>query len=372
VANPHRVLFLPFFYLPETWNGMDEHMLLLSRYLDSAKYEVAVLEHPGDGPQTRLLSERAGIRLLQAPTSREVGARRRLPALRRLLKQENFSLVHIHSPVAGGQLIPALAARMAGCEVVATYHQIQPWRLSRKSRLLNRLTGLLVKQTLAVSLDVRRTLGDNAGLDAKRVAVVPNGIEPATEVTGETCLPPRTPGEVRFGAFGRLSPEKGLATLLRALSLLPEDTNIRVFVAGEGPQREDLEALSRELCLGPRVTFLGFRDDARQLMQEMDAVVHVPAYEGFGLVMIEAMAAARPLVVNDAPGGMTELVEDGVNGLIVPAGDASALAGALTNLSRDPGLRQQLGANGLAICSERFSAAVVAEKVAACYEALLT
>jgi glycosyltransferase involved in cell wall biosynthesis len=240
--------------------------------------------------------------------------------------------------------------------------------------LLNRLTHrFLIRQTLAVSPDVRRTLASNAGLDAVRIDVVPNGVDPAPEPTcesDESGVPLRRPGEVRFGAFGRLSPEKGLTVLLQAMALLGENEPLTyLFLAGEGPQREELERLVRDLNLCERVTFLGFRSDARALMRQMDVIVHVPDYEGFGLVMTEAMAEGRPLVVNDAPGGMTEVVKDGVNGLVVRAGDAESLAAALGQLARDPGRREQLGVSGLAIFRERYSADTMARSVAAFYEA---
>jgi glycosyltransferase involved in cell wall biosynthesis len=282
--------------------------------------------------------------------------------------------VHIHSPAAGGQLVPALAARLAGCQVFATYHQVQPRALARKTRWLNRVThNLLVNQTLAVSADVRQTLANNAGLDPRRIEVVPNGIELNTQTRGSTGLPPRESGEVRVGAFGRLSPEKGLVVLLKAVARLsPDAPRVRLFVAGEGPQRQELDALTRDLHLSDRVTFLGFRDDARALMSEMDIVVHVPEYEGFGLVMAEAMAASRPLVVNDAPGGMTDLVNDGVNGIVVRAGAVDELAAAIERLAGDPARREELGANGLVICRQRYSAESVARTVGAFYQSALT
>jgi glycosyltransferase involved in cell wall biosynthesis len=119
------------------------------------------------------------------------------------------------------------------------------------------------------------------------------------------------------------------------------------------------------------VTFLGFRHDARQLMSQVDVVVHAPEYEGFGLVMLEAMAASRPLVVNDAPGGMRELVLDGVNGVVAVAGSPRSLAEAILKVASLPALRQQLGENGRRICEERYSAEVMAQRTQEVYERLI-
>jgi glycosyltransferase involved in cell wall biosynthesis len=347
-------------------------MLLLARYLDREGYELAVVEQESDGPQTQLLAQRAGMRLLRVPYDQRTGMAKRVAALRRLLGEEQIALVHIHSPAAGGQLAPALAARLAGCHVMATYHQIQAWGMPAKTRVLNRLThSLLVERTLAVSSDVRRTLVTNAGLSDGRIEVVPNGIELDIEQV-EPQLPERKPGEVRFGYFGRLSPEKGVGLLLKAVAVAARThPQVRAFIAGEGPQRIELEHLAAELQLGECVTFLGFRADARSLMREMDVVVHVPEYEGFGLVMIEAMAAGRPLIVNDAPGGMADLVKDGVNGIVVPAGDVERTAAAMARLADYASERARLGAKGRAICAERYSAEEMVRQIEARYNQLL-
>jgi glycosyltransferase involved in cell wall biosynthesis len=102
----------------------------------------------------------------------------------------------------------------------------------------------------------------------------------------------------------------------------------------------------------------------------MDVIVHVPEYEGFGLVLLEAMAAGKPLIVNDAPGGMTELVSDGVNGLVVPAGSPERLASAIEALIADESRRRYLGAEGFKICAERYGATTFSERMERLYDSL--
>jgi glycosyltransferase involved in cell wall biosynthesis len=373
-TSPCRVLFMPFFFLPETWNGMDEHMLLLSRYLDASRYQTVVLAQEDHGPQTALLAERAGIELLVAPYKPGDAGPVRLRHLREILLSGGFSLLHVHSPVAGGLLWPSLAARMARAKTIVTYHQVQPWRMPLKTRAMNRLThAWLVAKTLAVSPAVERTLRHNAGLAACGSEIVANGIELESAQSAPASFPLLHHGRVRLGYFGRLSPEKGLACLLRAIAMVRDSqTPVHLFLAGDGPQKRQLEKVAADLDVHDCVTFLGFRDDARGLMSTMDVIVHVPEYEGFGLVLLEAMAAARPLIVNDAPGGMTDLVEDGVNGIVVPAGSPERLASAITRLADDEAGRQQLGANGYRICSERYSAAAFAKRVEHVYDSALS
>jgi glycosyltransferase involved in cell wall biosynthesis len=370
VRKRRRILLHPFFFFAEEWNGIDEHLLLLAKYLDHERFELLVLVHETDGPQTRLLSERAGITAIDAPYSADAGMAERLRALRRLHAAQRVDLVHFHSPVAGGQAVAALAARMAGVSAtVATYHQIQPWRLPVKSCAVNYLTHtVLVDRTMAVSVGVRDSLVRATGLPRDRIAVVHNGIDQPPEGAMSTPLPPPADGEIRIGFFGRLSPEKGVPDLLRGVALVAQrHPSARTLIVGDGPDRADLEAMARRLGIGDRVQFLGFRTDAREIMAQVDIVAHVPVYEGFGIVVLEAMAAGRPVVVNDAPGGISEIVIDGETGLVVPSGSAEALAHALTRLIDHPRERDRLGRNGRLRQQACFSARGMVERIMAVY-----
>jgi len=356
---------------------MDEHMLMLACHLDSERFDLAVAEHVHDGEQTQLLAERARIRLTKAPEDSGMGRFSQLSDLRDFFRRERPSVLHLHSPTVGGQLLPALAARLAGVKrVVSTYQQIQPQRLPQKSRLISAFThSVLIDKTIAVSTAVGETVQTMAGVGAGRLTVIPNGIELQGGPEGHACpglLPARVADEVRLGYFGRLSPEKGLNALLRSFALVQERYPRSLLVlVGDGPQRAELEILACHLGLMDRVVFLGFRSDARAIMAQVDIVVHAPEYEGFGLVMLEAMAASRPLVVNDAPGGMRELVQDGVNGLVAAAGSPAALAEAIMKVVVSPTLRQELGKKGRKLCEERYSADVMARRTQDVYEKLL-
>ena len=201
--RPLRLLFHPFLFLSESWNGIDEHLLLLSTRLDRERFEPLVLVHESDGTQTRTLAERAGIEILSAPYGPGAGARERLRELRSLYEREQISLLHVHSPVAGGQAVPAVAARLAGVTAtLATYHQIQPLRLSRKSRLANRVTHRrLVDSVMAVSHGVELSLRTNAGVGGP-MKVVHNGIDDAGADVAPGDLPARERATCGWGTSG--------------------------------------------------------------------------------------------------------------------------------------------------------------------------
>ncbi|HSE76839.1 MAG TPA: glycosyltransferase [Alphaproteobacteria bacterium] len=156
-------------------------------------------------------------------------------------------------------------------------------------------------------------------------------------------------------ALGRLHRNKAFDVLLRALSLTP---GLHLWIAGEGPERGALEAMIRDLALADRVRLLGWRDDVAALLPASDFVVFPSRHEPFGTVTLESWAAGRALVAA-ATYGPAAVIEDGVNGLLVPVDDHQALAAAMTRLSRDVDLRQRLAAGGRKAYEAEFTEAAV-------------
>jgi glycosyltransferase involved in cell wall biosynthesis len=181
------------------------------------------------------------------------------------------------------------------------------------------------------------------GVDPGRVTVVEN----ATPELG--VLPSRAEARGSLGiegpmlvSAGRLSAAKALDVALRALAAAE---GVTLVVAGDGPERESLERLAAELGLAERVRFVGPlpRDEVLALYVAADAALLSSAWENFPHSVVEALAVGTP-VISTAVGGVPEVVEDGVNGLLVPSGDVDALAGAIRRLTAEPGLRERLAA----------------------------
>lgn len=142
--------------------------------------------------------------------------------------------------------------------------------------------------------------------------------------------------------LARLHAKKGIDTALHALAAVP---GAYLWVAGEGPERANYEALAKSLGLESRVRFLGWRDDRAGLLAAADICLMPSRYEPFGTVMVEAWAAGVPLIVAAAQGPRA-YVRDGINGLMVPVDDAPALATAIARVIADPDLRARLIAGG--------------------------
>lgn len=188
---------------------------------------------------------------------------------------------------------------------------------------------------------------------SKHVTVIPYGVDTARfrpARTGERA------NEVVIGSVGRLSMEKGLDDLLRAAArLIQGGAPIRVVLAGDGPERSRLVKLAHELGIESRVDFRGEVGHERvpAVLNELDIFVMPSRAEGFGVAALEAAATELPVVASRVH-GIPDVVSDGVTGLLVPAQDATALAGAIRRLASDAALRAEMGRAGRAFVEQRY------------------
>jgi glycosyltransferase involved in cell wall biosynthesis len=166
-------------------------------------------------------------------------------------------------------------------------------------------------------------------------------------------------------ASGRAMPYKGIPVLIQAAALMAQtDPEVHFAYAGDGPARQEFKRDVTALGLS-RFHFLGKRTDTAALLNSATVAVAPSVWaEAFGLTVVEAMAAGVPVVAS-AVGGIPELVDPDVTGILVPPGDAAALADALRRLIQDPALREQMGGKARAAARARFSHTRVADELAA-------
>jgi glycosyltransferase involved in cell wall biosynthesis len=178
------------------------------------------------------------------------------------------------------------------------------------------------------------------GVPAQRVHFVPNAVKPPTVLAtpfSSTARPPR------IVAAGRLHPKKGFDVLVAALALLRDQGQaFDCEIAGEGDERARLEGLIAQHGLQDRVRLVGWRGDVPAFLATGDVFAFPSHQEGFPLVLLEAMAVALPVVSSAIPGPV-EMIEDGVDGVLVPPGDPAALARALAGLVATPQKAAALG-----------------------------
>jgi glycosyltransferase involved in cell wall biosynthesis len=281
-------------------------------------------------------------------------------ALRRLLTQGRYDVVHAHLYASAAA---AAAAAPRDTPLVLTEHTEGPWR-SWQARAVSRWFYRRASHVVAVSTAISDTLADVYRVPAGHVEVLP--AVPAVPLRPHA---PRSRAERSFvvGFVGRLAPEKGVDVFLRAASLVagivPE---ARFVVIGDGRLRRELEALAGDMgLLEESVRFLGFRDDAVDLIARLDILAVPSRSDGTPLVVGEAMAAGVPIVASHV-GGLPDQVTHGRTGLLVDPEDPDGLARALVSLLLAPGEARQLGEAGR-VYAARFPHAALVERMEEVY-----
>jgi len=304
-----------------------------------------------------------------------------LSRLRRLLRRLGPDVVHTNGfkvHVAGA------LARPPGARLVWHAHDYVSARrlMARAVRRLSPRADAVVAVSRSVAEDVRRVCGP--GL---RVEVVHNAVDLArfhpegdrAPLDALAGMPEPARPTVRVGLVATMGLWKGHDVFLRALARLPRELPVRGYVVGgriyatarSEVDPDALRRLAKELGIGDCVGFTGFVDAPASAMRALDVVVHASTQpEPFGLVIAEAMACGRAVVVS-AAGGAGEIVRDGDDALAVPPGDVDALAAGLRRLAEDAELRARLGAAGRKRAERDFDRARLARQVAPLYRSLL-
>jgi glycosyltransferase involved in cell wall biosynthesis len=370
--------------------GPAQHVVTLAEGLAARGFAtrlVAGRPGPDEGDMSDL-ARAAGVDLVEvAPLGRAPGLFRDLRALWalfRLFRRHRPAIVHTHTSKAGA--LGRLAAALAGVPVrVHTFHghvleaYFSPF-WSEAARAAERFLAAASSAIVALSPRQRRDLVARFRVAPRgRVHVVPPGIDLAPfadarvrysgELRRELGIPPAAP---LLGTVGRLVPVKAIDHLLGAMeTIVAERADAWLVVAGGGPERARLEARARAAGLALRVRFLGERRDLPRIYADLDLFALASRNEGTPLALIEALAAGVPAVAT-AVGGVPDVLGGGPDapGLLVPSGDARALAAAALALIRDPAERARRAALGPARAA-RFSRERLLDETAALYARLL-
>jgi L-malate glycosyltransferase len=288
--------------------------------------------------------------------------------LRRLLKGEQFDLVHAH--IYASIAAAAIATLETDVPLVITEHTEASWQ-DWRARWVSRWVYRRAARIIAVSTPIRRRLIERDDVHPDLITIVPNAVASASEPHADAPLPTELRKRPLVGVVARLQPEKGVSSFLKAAArVAPQFPEAHFVVAGDGPFRQELVALTENLDLGSRVHFLGFRADASALMRSLDVLVAPSLTEGSPLVTLEAMAAGVPVVAS-AVGGIPDQVRHDKEGLLVPPGDTHALGNALLALLRDPPRARRLGEAGRRRVASRFSHATMVRQIEDVYRDVL-
>jgi glycosyltransferase involved in cell wall biosynthesis len=267
-----------------------------------------------------------------------------LTRLYTLLRRESIGVLHSHLPSAS---VPGtVIGRLARTPVIVSHEHTWSFKGRPLRRFLDReVVARGSDVVLAVSERDRQQMIEVERIPPDRITVLPNGVPSSSangaSVRSELGVPPEVG---LIGAVGRLYAQKGYDDLIRAIALLKASYAgpFRCLIVGRGPDEESLRALIDELDLAREVQLIGRRDDIPDVVRVLDIAVLPSKYEGSPLAIMEYMAGAAPIVAT-AVGGVPELIEDGVQGLLVRPEDPRALADAMQRLLEDRALATRLG-----------------------------
>ena len=264
-------------------------------------------------------------------------------------RRRRFDVIHCHWPFPHG-LMALPAARLSGAKVVAMCHGAELAMSRRKPWVRAILRQCLLKSDV-LACNSSHTRREIESLCGRRASVIPYG---ATLRDASAAPEPKPPGNTATILFtGRHIQRKGVPYLLRALPAILQRRSVKLLITGDGDRRREWESLACELRLGEAVQFLGMvsNDALGKLYRACDVYV-LPAIfdergdtEGLGVVLIEALQNARPVVAS-AVGGIVDVIQHEKTGLLVPEKNSQAIADAVLRLLDDPALARRLGETG--------------------------
>lgn len=362
------------FHAPSLLGGGAERVLvLMANEMAARGHDVTLLAWNAEGPNAALLSP--SVKLLDlgfamrgtgfGKSKTLAGLVRTMRALRRLKPEAVFSAPDFANLV----MTAALSLAASPAKFFPGFHGAAALRPERIGAILatrlSRLVATRATRAIAVSKGVSGDLRAR-GYPPEKIAVIHNPLPPqalraSAPYVWQEQLAAMGDGPV-IVTLGRLVPVKDHATLLHAFARLRAGRAVRLVIFGEGPLEAQTRALADELGIGRDVLFAGYVNDPAACYAVADLAVMSSTSEGFGNVLIEAMAHGVPVVSTDAPHGPREILDDGRFGALVPVGDANALAAAMAEAldrPRDPArLRTRAAAFGI-------------DKIGDDYEALL-
>jgi glycosyltransferase involved in cell wall biosynthesis len=326
--------------------------------LDSDAIEMRVFHLAADGP-LRARYEALNLPLTHVPIANLYSAKTASQGwhFARALREWGADLAHTHDLYTNIFFAPW--ARIAGrCPVLASrrwwYDAPRPGLVT-----LNRFCNRFANRILANSPGVARLLVDEEGVAEKKVVLIPNFLDPRAfeRVPNERVAQQRLDWGIPadgfvLGTVARLAPVKNHVLLLNAMALLPAE--IHLVLVGDGPSRGSLEQAAAALGVLDRVHFAGELVTPVNLHQFFDVSVLCSLSEGFPNSIIEAMAASRPVIATPV-GGVLDVVQEEVTGLLRPSDDPVAMAEAIARLRTDPAFRRRLGDTGRKFVSSRYS-----------------
>ncbi|HYO88412.1 MAG TPA: glycosyltransferase family 4 protein [Candidatus Limnocylindrales bacterium] len=360
--------------------GAENHLLILLEALRARGIDASFLYlHPPENTVEafKAAAEARGIPVQRLPIARNTDPLlyRRLRAALSALQPDVVNTHLLHADLYGIPAARTLRVNGRRPRIISGRHNDDAFRLKADQRVINHQLWRMTDAGVAISEAVRRFSIDVEGARPEQVRTIYYGYQPPPfdpalrpAVRAELGLAPE---DVVIGVTCRLIEQKGLPYGLQAFAQIAgEFPAAKLVITGEGELRGALEAQAAELGIDGRTRFIGWRPDAARVMAAYDLFLMPSLWEGFGLVLLEAMAQAIP-VVGSRVSALPEVVVEGETGLLAAPRDAAMLATHLRTLLADEPLRRHMGLLGQDRLETVFSVARMTDQVLALYEELM-
>jgi glycosyltransferase involved in cell wall biosynthesis len=301
---------------------------------------------------------------------------RLLMNLYKLIKDRHIHIIRSHNYRAN--LYGLLAGRLAGVPVIASVHNVYTDKdKSRKRKMINRLLFKIADSLVAVSDAIKNDVLSYLKIDPLKITVIYNGVDTARfdpERTFKDIREELSIGkdDILIGFIGRLVNFKGVEHLIKAVALLKDEFGgMKLLIVGDGPVADALQKKTAALNISGITLFTGNRNDIPDILSSID-ILAIPSVgeEGFPNTLVEAMAMGKPVIATTV-GGITEVIEDRVTGLLVPPGEPLRLAAALKTLITNRELSSKMGLDARRVVREKFGIRATAEKWESMYKTVL-
>lgn len=355
--------------------GAERWILALIKHLDSSKVESIVSVIKDDDKQDAPLcqeAEKLGFKTYLFEGHGKVNFKV-IQQMHRFIVQENITILHTHFYKT--DIIGYLATRGTNCKIVSTPHG---WSKKMDFKLwcyemLDRLVFPLLDAVVPLSEDLYIPLA-NVPVLKNKLHFIRNGVDLSeiaeTQTISPDLLQQKKVGNFILGYIGQLIPRKGIDTLIKALAAV-EDHPWRLFLVGDGPQRQELENLARQQGVLERIHFMGFRQDRLNYLRGFDAFVLPSRLEGIPRCLMEAMAAGVPIIASNIP-GCNDLVQDQRTGILFQVDNQAMLTAMIEKMIKSPELRKYFAQNAMEYVESNYSATQMAREYLKMFEDTIT
>lgn len=360
------------------FGGGERGFSQLSTGLNKKRFKTYLASHPDS--KLEQMAKRDNIPFIPIDMDRKVNFK----TIAQLLSSINQNRIHIvHSMGARADFFARMAIRKIPktalvCTVAMPVEGFDIGFIRKiVYKIADRFSSRYVTQFIAVSKAIKEQLVRKRNIHSGRITVVYNGVEldqynqnvNASEKTRHSLG--ITDDYPIIGTIGRLVYQKGYSHFLQAAKQVYEKKKyVRFVIVGHGPEEDNLKNMAKSLGISHVCSFAGLRRDIPELLSAFDVFVLSSVLEGLPRIVIEAMAMGRPIVATDID-GVSEELEDGKTGLLVPPKDAGALAKSIIDLLVDKAKSFQMGINARKTAEEKFGVDIMLKKVEKVYEGLL-